>query len=129
MINRPEMALVMARAMFGFHEDDASARNAAVVAVRKGLAAVRDVESCEEVEGFVRISASANDWEWFIDEALSDKSVRPATADPGELPAAGAAPTDKQGVLPGVLPGVDTPAGNDNSASQRALQDGPEPVR
>jgi hypothetical protein len=121
MINRPEMALVMARAMFGFDEDDASARNAAVVAVRKGLAAVRDAECCEEVEGFVRISTSANNWEWFIDEALSDKSVRPAKADPLEMPAAGAAPSDKEG--------VDTLAGNDNSAIQRALQDGPEKIR
>ena len=35
--HRPEMALVMARAMFGFDE---------VLVVRKGLAAVRDVECC-----------------------------------------------------------------------------------
>jgi hypothetical protein len=77
MTNKPEMALVMARAMFGFDEDDTSARRAAVLAVRKGLAAVRDVECCEEVEDFVRVSTTANNWEWFIDEALSDKSVQP----------------------------------------------------
>ena len=82
MSNKPEMALVMARAMFGFDEDDAPARNAAVVAVRKGLAAVRDVECCEEVEDFVRVSTSPNNWEWFIDEALSDKSVQPAKGIP-----------------------------------------------
>ena len=52
MTNKPEMALVMARAMFGFDEDDTSARRAAVLVVRKGLAAVRDVECCEEVEDF-----------------------------------------------------------------------------
>jgi hypothetical protein len=40
MTNKPEMALVMARAMFGFDEDDESARSAAVLVVRKGLAAV-----------------------------------------------------------------------------------------
>ena len=125
MTNKPEMALVMARAMFGFDEDDASARNAAVLAVRKGLAAVRDVECCEEVEDFVRVSTSPNNWEWFIDEALSDKSVQPAKADPREMSAAGAAPPEKEGVLPV----VDTPAGNDNSAIQRALQDGPEQIR
>ena len=116
MINRPEMALVMARAMFGFDEDDASARNAAVVAVRKGLAAVRDVDCCEEVEGFVRSSTSANNWAWFIDEALSDKSVQPAKADPA---------AEKESVLPVVGPS----AGNDNGAIQRALPDGPEQIR
>ena len=120
MTNKPEMALVMARAMFGFDEDDASARNAAVVAVRKGLAAVRDVECCEEVEDFVRVSTSPNNWEWFIDEALSDKSVQPAKADRREMSAA--ALPEKEGVLPG----IDPSAGNDNSAIQRALQDGPE---
>jgi hypothetical protein len=125
MTNKPEMALVMARAMFGFDEDDASARKAALVAVRKGLAAVRDVECCEEVEDFVRISTSPNNWQWFIDEALSDKSVQPLTADPREMPAAGAAPPETEGVLPV----VDTPAGNDNSAIQHALQDGPEQIR
>jgi hypothetical protein len=122
MTNKPEMALVMARAMFGFDEDDASARNAAVVAVRKGLAAVRDVECCEEVEDFVRVSTSPNNWEWFIDEALSDKSVQPAKADPREMSAPDAAPHEEEGVLPG----IDLSAGNDNSAIQRALQDGPE---
>jgi hypothetical protein len=50
--------------------------------VRKGLAAVRDVECCEEVEDFVRVSTSPNNWEWFIDEALSDKSVQPAKGNP-----------------------------------------------
>ncbi|MEA2855284.1 MAG: hypothetical protein QOE02_5327 [Rhodospirillaceae bacterium] len=82
MTNKPEMALVMARAMFGFDEDDESARSAAVLVVRKGLAAVRDVECCEEVEDFVRVSTSPNNWEWFIDEALSDKSVQPAKGIP-----------------------------------------------
>ena len=125
MTNKPEMALVMARAMFGFDEDDASARNAAVVAVRKGLAAVRDVECCEEVEDFVRVSTSPNNWEWFIDEALSDKSVQPAKADPREMSAADAAPHEEEGVLPGIGPS----AGNDNSAIQRALQDQPEQIR
>ena len=125
MSNKPEMALVMARAMFGFDEDDASARNAAVVAVRKGLAAVRDVECCEEVEDFVRVSTSPNNWAWFIDEALSDKSVQPVKADPGEMSAADAALSEKKGVLPV----VDPSAGNDNSATQRALQDGPEQIR
>ena len=81
MTNKPEMALVMARAMFGFDEDDTSAKCAAVLVVRKGLAAVRDVECCEEVEDFVRLSTSPNNWEWFIDEALSDKSVQPVAAD------------------------------------------------
>ena len=122
MTNKPEMALVMARAMFGFDEDDAPARNAAVVAVRKGLAAVRDVECCEEVEDFVRISTSPNNWEWFIDEALSDKSVRPAKADPLEMSAADLA--EKEGVLPVIGPS----AGNDNGAIQHALQDGPEQI-
>ena len=125
MSNKPEMALVMARAMFGFDEDDAPARNAAVLAVRKGLAAVRDVECCEEVEDFVRVSTSPNNWEWFIDEALSDKSVQSAKADPLELSAADAAPPEKEGILAV----VDTSAGNDNSAIQRALQDGPEQIR
>jgi hypothetical protein len=123
MSNKPEMALVMARAMFGFDEDDAPARNAAVVAVRKGLAAVRDVECCEEVEDFVRISTSPNNWEWFIDEALSDKSVQPAKADPGEMSAADVA--EKEGALPVIGPS----AGNDNGAIQRALPDGPEQIR
>jgi hypothetical protein len=125
MTNKPEMALVMARAMFGFDEDDASARNAAVVAVRKGLAAVRDVECCEEVEDFVRVSTSPNNWEWFIDEALSDKSVQPAKADPREMSAADAAPPEEEGVLPG----IDPSAVNDNSAIQGTLQDGPEQIR
>lgn len=125
MTNKPEMALVMARAMFGFDEDDASARKAAVVAVRKGLAAVRDVECCEEVEDFVRVSTSPNNWQWFIDEALSDKSVQPATADRREMPAADGALTETEGVLPVIGPS----AGNDNSAIQRAWQDGPEQIR
>jgi hypothetical protein len=124
MSNKPEMALVMARAMFGFAEDDASARNAAVVAVRKGLAAVRDVECCEEVEDFVRVSTSPNNWEWFIDEALSDKSVQPVKADPRAMSVAEAALSEKEGVLPVVGPSP----GNDNSASQRAWQDGPEQI-
>jgi hypothetical protein len=85
MSNKPEMAFVMAWAMFGFDEDDAPARKAAVLVVRKGLAAVRDVECCEEVDDFVRVSTSPNNWEWFIDEALSDNSVQPATADPEQI--------------------------------------------
>jgi hypothetical protein len=85
MTGKPEMALDMARAMFGLDEDDDSARSAAAVVVRKGLAAVRDVECCEEVEDFVRVSKSPNNWEWFIDEALSDKSAQPpAKATPVE---------------------------------------------
>ncbi|MEA2800377.1 MAG: hypothetical protein QOE49_472, partial [Rhodospirillaceae bacterium] len=71
---------------------------------------------------FVRISTSPNNWEWFIDEALSDKSVQSAKADPREMSAAVAAPHEEEGVLPGIGPS----AGNDNSAIQRALQDGPE---
>jgi hypothetical protein len=111
--------------MFGFDEDDAPARKAAVVVVRKGLAAVRDVECCEEVEDFVRVSTSPNNWQWFIDEALSDKSVQPATADRREMPAADGALPETEGVLPVIGPS----AGNDNSAIQRAWQDGPEQIR
>jgi hypothetical protein len=87
MTEKPAMALVMARAMFGFDENDEPARSAALVVVRKGLAAVRDVECCEEVEDFVRTATSPNNWEWFIDEALSDKSKPQLTRLVDEAPA------------------------------------------